>query len=127
MGEDIKMSDFNEAELVKILGLDSVGNSKKEELAAMIARCLSPYVMLKYNGVIEQGSNLNDLQNGAYYYFVETGEISNSPGLDRFALLQIEVGSFGLQIAFAVVDRGMKWRTKHGGDDWQSWNAISFT
>lgn len=127
MGEDIKMSDFNEAKLVKILGLDSDGNSKKEGLATMIARCLSPYVMLKYNGVIEKGSNLNDLQNGAYYYFVETGEISNSPGLDRFALLQIEVGTFGLQIAFAVVDRGVKWRTKHGSDDWQSWNAISFT
>ena len=127
MGEDIKMSDFNEAKLVKILGLDSDGNSKKEGLATMITRCLSPYVMLKYNGVIEKGSNLNDLQNGAYYFFVETGEISNSPGLDRFALLQIEVGTFGLQIAFAVVDRGVKWRTKHGGDDWQSWNAISFT
>ena len=127
MGEDIKMSDFNEAKLVKILGLDSDGNSKKEGLATMIARCLSPYVMLKYNGVIEKESNLNDLQNGAYYYFVETGEISNSPGFDRFALLQIDVGTFGLQIAFAVVDRGVKWRTKHGGDDWQSWNAISFT
>ena len=127
MGEDIKMSDFNEAKLVKILGLDSDGNSKKEGLATMIARCLSPYVMLKYNGVIEKESNLNDLQNGAYYYFVETGETSNSPGFDRFALLQIEVGTFGLQIAFAVVDRGVKWRTKHGGDDWQSWNAISFT
>ena len=82
MGEDIKMSDFNEAKLVKILGLDSDGNSKKEGLATMIARCLSPYVMLKYNGVIEKESNLNDLQNGAYYYFVETGEISNSPGFD---------------------------------------------
>lgn len=62
MTEDIKMSEFAEASLVKILGLDSDGNSKKEGLATMIARCLSLYVMLKYNGVIEKGSNLNDLQ-----------------------------------------------------------------
>lgn len=29
MAEDIKMSEFNETELAKILGLDSSGNSKK--------------------------------------------------------------------------------------------------
>ena len=127
MAEDIKMSEFNETELAKILGLDSSGNSKKEELSSMMERVLSPYLMLKYCGNIEKDTDLNELDSGAYYYFIEAGEISNSPGFERFILLQLSVGSFHVQIAVAVINRGVKWRTKHDNDSWQSWNAISFT
>ena len=34
---DKKINEFNEGELVKILGLDSNGNSLKEELASIIS------------------------------------------------------------------------------------------
>ena len=124
---DKKMNEFNEGELVKIFGLDSDGNSLKEELASMMERVLSPYLMLKYCGNIGKGTDLNELDSGFYYYFIEAGEISNSPGFERFILLQLSVSSFHVQIAFAVINSGVKWRTRHGGDSWQSWNAISFT
>lgn len=127
MAEDIKINEFTEASLIKILGLDSAGNSGKEGLTSIMSRVLSPYLMLKNYRNIEKGTDLNELDNGAYYYFIEAGGISNSPGFERFILLQLAVGSFSVQIAFAVVDRGIKWRTKHGNDAWQSWNAISFT
>ena len=124
---DKKINEFNEGELVKILGLDSNGNSLKEELASIISRGLSPYLILKDYKNIGKGTDLNNLNNGAYFYFIEAGQISNSPGFERFILLQLSVGSFGAQIAFAVIDKGIKWRTNEIGSEWQSWNAISFT
>lgn len=127
MTGDIKMSELDEAELVKILGLDSAGSFKKEDATSLMDRFFSSYVMLRYNGDIKKNTDLNELNDGAYYYFVEAGTISNSPGFERFILLQLWIGSFCVQIAFAVINRGMKWRTKHGNDSWQSWNAVSFT
>ena len=127
MKEDIRMDEFSEGELVKIVGLDSTGSSKQEELASMMTRILSPYLMLKDYGDIKNDTDLNELDTGIYYYFIEAGGIRNSPGFERFILLQLRTGSFYVQIAFAVINRGIKWRTRHGNDDWQSWNAISFT
>ena len=41
---DKKINEFNEGELVKILGLDSNGNSLKEELASIISAHLQSSV-----------------------------------------------------------------------------------
>ena len=65
---DKKMNEFNEGELVKILGLDSNGNSLKEELASIISRGLSPYLILKDYKNIGKGTDLNNLNNGCLLY-----------------------------------------------------------